>query len=184
MTNYSCQATTRQFSSAEVEHITGVTQATQRDWRRRGFLSSIAGGGRAKYDLDDLIEIATLAALTQAGLPVSQAAQLAGLAILPVISNFLRWDDVYAFIGDEVSRDEKSKILSRHVVGVSGDDNWLFASLGRKEPIMGRTDDLRKLDGGLRGSKAAVIVDLTALAREIASQATLPLITFEIEAED
>lgn len=178
---YRLKTIENEYGAADVERITCVSPDLQRDWRRRGILPKLSQPGRAKYNLSQIIEIAALKTLADAGLQVSEADYLAGLAILPVICNFLRWPDVYAFTGDEVSEEEKTEILSRHVVGASDDDNWLFAALGRDDPIMGRTDDLRKLDGGLRGSKAAIIIDLTALAHEIAARASLPLITFDIE---
>jgi hypothetical protein len=179
---YRIKSIDKEYGAAEVERITGVSPELQRDWRRRGILAKLDQPGRAKYSLSDVIEIAALKTLADAGLPVSMAGDLAGLAILPVIDNFLRWPGVYEFTGHELSDAEKSEILARHVVGVTDDENWLYAALGRDEPIMGRTSDLRNLDGGLRGAKAAIIVDLTSLAAEITDRAALPLIKFQVEA--
>ncbi|WP_386682984.1 MerR family transcriptional regulator [Loktanella sp. R86503] len=182
MTLYTCKTTTRTFSAKEVEEISGVSGATQRDWRRRNFIGKIQGGGRAKFSLDDLIELTTVHALTSGGIPLPQAFDLASLAILPVIANFARWkDDVTVFAGDPISDEEKGRALSGLVKGVSDDDNWLFAVIGSSQPIMGRTDDLRKLDGGMRGRPCAIVIDLTGIAHIIAAAAPLPLITLEIE---
>ena len=180
--DYRVKTIENEYGAADVEQITGVSPDLQRDWRRRGILPKLAQPGRAKYSLSDVIEIAALKTLADAGLPVSTAGELASLSVLPVISNFLRWPDVYRFVGDAVSDEVKDEILAGHVVGASDDDNWLFAALGRDDPIMGRTSDLRTLDGGLHGSKAAVIVDLTSLAYEITARAALPLITFQVQA--
>lgn len=179
--NYRVRMQENEYGAAEVKRITGVSPDLQRDWRRRGILSKLAQPGRAKYSVSDVIEIAALKTLADAGLPVSTAGELASLAVLPVIRNFLRWPGVYGFVGDDVSDEIKDQILARHVVGASDDDNWLFAALGCDNPIMGRTADLRTLEGGLRASKAAVIVDLNALAHEIAERALSPMITFHIE---
>ena len=183
MQNFSIRTTERQFSAAEVEMITGVTGTTQRDWRRRGFLSAIVGGGRAQYSLGDLIEIAALGTLAKAGLPVSHAARLASMAVLPVLANFDRWDDVTVFLGDPLTEDAMARVRQGRVVGASDDDNWLFAVLDGDRPEMGRTSDLRKLDGLLRGATCAIILDLTSLAHGIVRKAALPLITVHVEAK-
>jgi len=180
---YNCRTVQRTFSASEAENITGVSQATQRDWRRREFLQPISGGGRARHSLEDLIFLAALGALTKSGLPVSQAVELAPLAILPVHANFSRWDDVSVFDGHKLSSEQMARIRESHVVGASDNDNWLFAALDHPGGVMGRTDDLRKLDGGLRGSLCAIILDLTSLAHRIARAAPLPLITWQIEAD-
>lgn len=182
---YKCRNTFRKFSAMEVEEISGVSGTTQRDWRRRGFLRRIEGGGRAKFTLDELIEITTIKALTSGGLPISQAADLASMAILPVMNNFARWkNDVTVFTGDPLPEDMQDRVLGGLVQGVDDDDNWLFAVLGADQPIMGRTADLRTLDGGMHGAACAIVVDLTSIAHSIASTAPLPLITFEIEAQE
>jgi|GEM_PF-1492107 len=181
--NFALRTVARQFSAAEVEEITGVTGATQRDWRRRGFLGE-KREGRAHYSLDDLIEIMTLRFLTQAGLPISHAADLAGLAVLPIYANFARWGDVSVFTGDPINEAQMARVRGGTVKGVSDDDNWLFAALDDENPRMGRTDDLRKLEGSLFRATCAIILDLNSLAHKIAQRAPLPLITYHITAAD
>ena len=182
--NFSCRTITRQFSASEVERVTGVTGVTQRDWRRRGFLSEISGGGRAQYSLDELIESMVLGILTRAGLSISQAAQLAGLAVLPIYANFARWPDVSVFSGDPLDESQMARVREGTVVGASDDDNWLYAVLDEGRQAMGRTSDLATLNGGLRGAACAIILDLNIVAHRIAEGSSLPLITYSIKAAD
>lgn len=55
------------FSASEVEKLTGLTTATQRDWRRRGYLPEL-DGGHARYDIFDICEIAFMQKMTERGI--------------------------------------------------------------------------------------------------------------------
>ena len=64
---------------AEAEKITGLTQVTQRDWRRRGLLPSTFGLS-AQYDVVALGTMMFLAAAANRGIGPSQALDIADIA--------------------------------------------------------------------------------------------------------
>lgn len=75
----------REFSPSEVEAITGVSTALQRDWRRRGILPQKTDGKWSRFGLDHLIEIMVLKTFSDAGFSVKDVAEISKMAILPTL---------------------------------------------------------------------------------------------------
>ena len=77
----------RTFDARDAERLTGVKLVTQRDWRRRGFLSNATDGrGRAVYSIDDIAMLAFMQEFASRGLGPSAA-----IAALPYLSELLAW---------------------------------------------------------------------------------------------
>ncbi|MFD1789678.1 MerR family transcriptional regulator [Sphingomonas floccifaciens] len=95
--------TVSQFTPAEVEKITGVSTMTQRDWRRRGFLEK-RGEGHARYDLFDLGHLLALKLLSDRGVPLDAAADVANFCGMGIGYRVLQWVDAYE--GDHLRTNE------------------------------------------------------------------------------
>lgn len=138
------------FSAAEAEKITGLPQATQRDWRRRGFLPAIKG--KAKFTVFDLARMLLMENLsTEMGM--TAATMVADLASATVAAEALRVKtsvsglpegfssetlhlEICAYF-DQVARTEKFLILWAGGLYVSFDDDLASAFAGRPKTIFG-----------------------------------------------
>lgn len=107
------ERTTRGFTALEVETHCRVPQATQRDWRRRGFLGSAEQGKRYTFSLTEVCILAMVKALTDAGFPAGRAFNLAKFMALGAID----WIEIcqigVSIEGLELDPDEKrTRILN------------------------------------------------------------------------
>jgi DNA-binding transcriptional MerR regulator len=82
MKTYSIQYTA--YAPAEVETITGVSVALQRNWRRRGYLPLSSEGKHARFSPSDLGYLLALKTFSDAGVSINQVRTLATMAALPV----------------------------------------------------------------------------------------------------
>lgn len=89
------------FTPAEAEAITGVSTASQRDWRRRGFLASSAG--HARFDAFDLARMLVIRLLSDRGIGPGQTAEasyahcgdIAGVCSSGILLHAFRWIDAW-----------------------------------------------------------------------------------------
>ncbi len=81
------------FTPGEAEKITDVSPATQRDWRRHGFLPKI--DGHARFDGFNLAEIMALKMLSERGVPLKQAAEVGELCARGIMHDALEQADAY-----------------------------------------------------------------------------------------
>lgn len=89
------------FTPAEAEAITGVSTASQRDWRRRGFLAS--GDGHARFDAFDLARMLVIRLLSDRGIGPAQTAQapslafgdIASICAVGALGNAFSWSDAW-----------------------------------------------------------------------------------------
>ncbi|WAC24645.1 MerR family transcriptional regulator [Blastomonas sp. SL216] len=96
------------FTPAEAEAITGVSTASQRDWRRRGFLAS--GDGHARFDAFDLARMLVIRLLSDRGIGPTQTAQapslafgdIASICAVGALSNAFSWVDAWEGDLDEI----------------------------------------------------------------------------------
>lgn len=86
--------TLTQFTPAEAENITGVSTTTQRDWRRRGILVK-RDEGHARYDLFDLGEMMATKLLSDRGVPLIEAADVADWCGMGIGYRALEWHNAY-----------------------------------------------------------------------------------------
>jgi DNA-binding transcriptional MerR regulator len=75
----------RSFTPQEAAAITGVSQESQRDWRRRGLLKKTPSGGRNAYDHMDLAKFMTMKTLSETGIDLSKAQKIADAAALTIV---------------------------------------------------------------------------------------------------
>lgn len=151
----------RTFSSSELASISGVSEATQRDWRRRGIERSQSKPGWKKYSVQDLAFFSIVKLLTSRGVVPRVASKLAKEASGVVLDLLIREE---AHVRSKSKRKRKDP-PERFVVAAgskskseNGDPaKWGFASIP-------------KLNSFLRSSPdaiALVVVDLTRVADRI-----------------
>jgi hypothetical protein len=83
-----------QFTPAEAEAITGVSTTMQRDWRRRGFLSTV--DGHARFDLFDLAEMKAMHMLAFRGVGPIQSQYVRLFLGLGIAWHILCEEDSYS----------------------------------------------------------------------------------------
>ncbi|WP_299309848.1 hypothetical protein [uncultured Croceicoccus sp.] len=86
--------TLTQFTPAEAESITGVSTMTQRDWRRRGVLTK-RDEGHARYDLFDMGGMMATKLLSDRGVPLLEAADVAEWCGMGIGYRALLWNNAY-----------------------------------------------------------------------------------------
>jgi hypothetical protein len=86
------------FTASEVEKITGVTSAMQRDWRRRELIDTSPGRGWKRLGTEELIQVLVMRVLSERNIPPGFARKLGRMAILPVLERLL----AEAYPGEEI----------------------------------------------------------------------------------
>ncbi|MCB0636584.1 MAG: MerR family transcriptional regulator [Lewinella sp.] len=185
---YSVRTITHEYSPSEVARVSGVSTSLQRDWRRRGVIQGRADGWN-KYDLADVIRMTVMRAFTQSGISLETAESVSSLAVLPVMDELVRWDDVAVFTGDQLSAEQMERIRASHVRGASGDEQFTFVALPEDAEEGASAARLRNLaDGerimGMSGNFYGIALAHDLLAHRIAELSPLPIIRFEVEVKD
>ena len=93
-----------EYSAAETASITGLKVATQRDWRRRGFLSSTEDGSHARFKLPTLAEIFTMRQMSNQGLWPDIFADVAKLTARGILFHRMKFSDCYEGSKDAIER--------------------------------------------------------------------------------
>lgn len=155
-----------QFSSAEAEAVTLVSQATQRDWLRRGLISPGRNGGRTAFKGFDLAFLIILRELTRVQMFVAAAADIAALAA-PMVETFAEW----ASVGPEDARfvGMRGHTISRFLIVPHDGD-----AVRCNEP----SEWLARQDAEGK-SASALILDCRALGQELAQRLPRPLVHVE-----
>lgn len=89
------------FTPAEAEAITGVSTASQRDWRRHGYLAK--RDGHARFDAFDLARMLVIRLLSDRGIGPAQTAQtpylafgdIAAICAAGALGNAFSWRDAW-----------------------------------------------------------------------------------------
>jgi hypothetical protein len=174
----------REFSPKEAAEVSGVSPDLQRDWRRRGVLPGRVGGKWTSFTLYDVIQLTVMRAFSQSGLSLELAETFSGLAILPVLATFYRWDDTAIFTGDELSEDDQKYVRANGVRGASEDQQFSFVALppSNGEVSAARLEHLARGEQMMSeiGSFHGIVIDHIGLAHHIAQTAKLPLAWFRI----
>lgn len=153
------------FSASEAEAITGASSATQRDWRRHGFLAPLAAG-RAAFEPLALAEMLAAKTLSVAGILPAVSWPLArscGTVILARAVNSGRgvWDQL--------------GVLNEPLVKVSGPlPHYAVTRDGKTWAWAASADELVQYIGGV-----SVVLDLEWLASRLVERARKPLVIIE-----
>jgi hypothetical protein len=177
----------REFTPNEAERITGVSTALQRDWRRRKVIASKEDGRWTRWDLDDLIRLSVMKLFSEAGMDVSKTGTVAAMAMMPTFAALARFDEAHEFAGDEISDDDKERILHGSTPRASDPAHSFgryLASFGKDEMQVCRVTSLEQLADFMAEQQQAVfaVVDCHQVAAQIVERAGGPIIRFEIEA--
>lgn len=82
-----------EFTPAEVETITRLTPAAQRDWRHRGFLPSVEG--HARFDVLDITTLYSMKALADRGIGPQRSSEIRVFLGQSLAWHVLGQDDAY-----------------------------------------------------------------------------------------
>jgi DNA-binding transcriptional MerR regulator len=174
----------REFSPREVEDVTGVSVTTQRDWRRRGLLPQKRSEGWSVFGLADVVKILVMKLLSDSGIPLKSASEIADLSRLPVLSEFRFQSENYAFEGMELTDEQRDRIMASSVVGASG--RYLLVNLpthGELDCRVARGDSLDALLAS-RGDGTAthyLVIDHVAVAERVVHAVRGPLYRISVE---
>jgi hypothetical protein len=187
--SWTCTRVDREFTPNEAERITGVSTALQRDWRRRGIIASKEDGKWTRWDLDDLVRLTVMKLFSEAGMDVSKTGTVASMAMTPTFAAFARFDEAHEFAGDEVTEEERERILSSfapRTTHASHTFGRYLASFGREEMQVCRVTTLTQLAEFMEEQKQAVfaVVDCWQVAAQIVERAGGPITRFEIETKE
>lgn len=178
------------FTAGEAERITGVSAATQRDWRRRGYLPA-GRDGWTQYDIGELAKLLTMGALQDRGIGPSVSEGIATSAALRIMSHALSWPDaIEDQTGGDLERVSRKLKISRaeHFVGsTSGAHTQRFLVVWA-DGNMVLTSHLEKAFGGSSSDNryrgATIVLDLEALGSLMVERAGRPLVTVESHDDD
>lgn len=80
-----------EFTPAQAAHITGVSATLQRDWRRRGLLPKKDDARRTKFTLEDLIVMAAMRNLSDAGVIIKYTDDISRHTVKIAIAYIESW---------------------------------------------------------------------------------------------
>lgn len=161
-----------EFTAAEAARITEISQAEQRDWRKRNLLPPIEGG-KAKFDAKLLAGMLVAKQLANLGIGPKSGGVLAkacGAMIYTRVMN--RRQGVYdprgLAVGPLVQSGPQSDVMAR----------WAITDDGS---MWGYADSPQELADQIGAT--SVVLDLDRLAKQLVERARKPLATIEAEYE-
>jgi MerR HTH family regulatory protein len=164
----------RTFSSAELASITGVSAATQRDWRRRGIERVSRSSGWKRYTVSDLAFYSIIKLLTARGVSLSVAAKLATEAFTRVFGLLVARKGAFQFqprgrnIWEAKARPTDRFIVASESVGDPEDSRLSgFANFTALNSFFRNNPQ----------AIAAVVVDLKRVVDRICECSPMPLVT-------
>jgi hypothetical protein len=110
---YQVEQITRDFKAGEAAEISGVSQALQRDWRRRGFLGDVGETGRVRFPLSDVVHLKVMKMLSDGGIGVKGASVLASHASAAVLAALETMPEAIGFDGADLRSDEVPGFLEQ-----------------------------------------------------------------------
>lgn len=174
------------FTAGEAERITGVSTATQRDWRRRKYLPA-GNDGWTQYDLHGLAHLLVMRVLQDRGIGPSVSSEIAEIAALRIEYFALSWVDAIEDTSGDFERivKEAKRPRASWFVGWSnspGDPcRFLIAWADGSSSFV---NDLHQSFGGYsweeRYHGAIIVIDLQALGGLIVDRAGRPLVSVEV----
>lgn len=174
----SSKVTEGAFTPREVERMTGLSTAMQRDWRKRGFLSSLQGK-HARFTADEVAALFIMKLLADGGLGPAVSHRLAQPAARALL---MYGTDTFAALeveGPAEAVDEYSKAYA------SDTAEWEIASGMKVEDLqrylvfvgpdkLFTTNDLNSFAAERRPGPM-LILDLDDLGKKLAARAPRPL---------
>jgi hypothetical protein len=164
----------RTFSSTELASITGVSAATQRDWRRRGIERVSRSSGWKRYTFADLAFYSIIKLLTARGVSLSVAAKLSSEA-------FTRVFGLLAARNDAIQFSPRGRNIWKANARLT--DRFIVASESVNDPedfhVSGFAN-FTALNSFFRNSPqaiASVVVDLKRVVDRICECSPMPLLT-------
>ena len=187
--SWTCHRIDREFTPIEAERITGVSTALQRDWRRRKIIASKEDGKWTRWELDDLVRLSVMKLFSDAGMDVSKTGTVASMAMMPTYAAFAQFDDAHEFAGDDISDEEKERVLATFAPRTSHPSHTFgryLASFGKDEMQVCRVASLDQLAAFMIEQKQAVfaVVDCYQVAAQIVERAGGAITRFEIETKE
>ncbi|WP_199556246.1 MerR family transcriptional regulator [Sandaracinobacteroides hominis] len=181
---YSVETISRDFTPAEAATVTGVSTTLQRDWRRRGVIESKADGTWTRWRLEDIIRLAVMKLLSDAGVDVSSTKIIAHMAILPTLVAMEEIDGAVVFEGDEIpdlSR-ERIRAAAANDAGPAAYGRFLVCG-GSNELDVTRVPNLAAMDDLADEEPRAIsfVIDCWFLASLIVDRAGGPVIRRKVE---
>lgn len=185
--SYFVNNTERKFTPKEAEAVSGVSVTLQRDWRRRGLLPESEGAGWTVFHLDDVAAMLEMKLLSESGVPLKVAQEIASLSVLPILKWLSIHPENFEFTGDPIDEAMKEKLMGATAVG--SDAQYLVVPLPYSDNLLfrcSRGDDLGKLINGERESATHyLVIDHRALAQRLMQATRGPIFTVHItETED
>lgn len=169
---YTVSIIEREFTPKEAEGVTGVSVTTQRDWRRRELLPEKEGEGWSVYRLINIVEMLAMKMLSESGVPLATAKQIASMSKMPVLSEFRRYPVNFAFEGRELSEASRARIIDGSTSPVRG--RYLVVPLPASDDLLykvARGDDVQDLldHTSKKAGQAAhhLVVDHLAVAQRV-----------------
>ena len=175
------------FTPSEVAHITGISTALQRDWRRRGLLEK-KNEGWSQFDLDDVVRLSVAGLLIEHGIAARFALDA---AVAPHIQFLTMIGERSTEFDPELPESLKTtwarKIPQR--VKKRFRRFYIYARNFHEFPRnVTITDNLNKIFDGWReegiDAGAAIVIDLESLADRIVDRAGRPLMRVELVDDD
>lgn len=180
---YTVETLERKFSPKEAAEISGVSTSLQRDWRRRGFLTSDNPDGWASFSAEDIIRMTVMRSLSRSGLSLDAAETVSSMSVLPVLATLSRWA---SFVGDPIPSEEQEEIQSNAIAGVSEEEQFSFVALPEQDGGVSaaRLKDLKDGEMIMGKSKSflGLVVDHYGLAHQISDKAEGAIITYKVTA--
>ena len=175
------------FTPGEVAHITGISTALQRDWRRRGLLEK-KNEGWSQFDLDDVVRLSVAGLLIEHGI----AARIALDASVAPHIQFLTMIGERSTEFDPELPESLETMWARRIPQRVKRRFRRFYIYARNFHAFPRnvsiTDNLNEVFDGWQDEGidpgAAIVIDLESLADRIVDRAGRPLMRVESVDQD
>jgi MerR HTH family regulatory protein len=175
------------FTAGEAERITGVSTATQRDWRRRGYLPS-GKNGWTQYETMELGSLASMGALQDRGIGPKVSRPIARSAALRIMSYALsRPGAIEDQTDGEYTRFERKRGSQSVVNWTGGGHAQRYLVVWADGQMVFTSDIARAFGEAPENSKyqgAIIVLDLEALGALLVQRAGRPLVTVESGGSD
>lgn len=184
---YQVEQIIRDFKAGEAAEISGVSQALQRDWRRRGFLGDVGETGRVRFPLRDLAHLKVMKMLSDGGIGVKGASALARHASTAVLGALKTMPEAISVEGAELRADELPGFLEQ-----IGKTPWgsLFMFFPLPEPngagpladayFLIRPAELHEIVGKDGPWAFGLLFNLRCIALEMVQKARGPLVIYRL----
>lgn len=188
---YRVERIENQFQAQEASDISGVSPTLQRDWRRRELLPERQNEGRMRFTLHQIIELAVMKRLSDAGMSVKSTKALAWQAVVSVQMALESMPEAIEVRGADLSRGEIFDLLRSLEKPIVRQSINCFAlpelpegSASVSAFVASSWEDLGKMIEEAPEFSTGFVMDAVGFAREIVANAKRPLITYQLHQID